>query len=75
MKRIAAFVLLALSLAWVTTAQAQIFRGKDSARQADKAGKKERKAQYKAAKKQQKAFRKYQKTQQKAAKRQPRRAG
>jgi hypothetical protein len=76
MKRSAAFMLLAaLSFAWPALAGAQIFRGKDSVRQAEKAGKKGQKARDKTARKQQKAMRKYQKAQRKAAKRQQRRAG
>jgi hypothetical protein len=75
MKRIAALMLLAaLSLAWSMPAEAQIFRGKDSARQAEKANRKQQKAFKKAGKKQQKAARKYQKAQRKAAKRAQRRA-
>jgi hypothetical protein len=70
MKRIPAVMLLfALSFAWALPANAQIFRGPDSARQAQKAAKKERKAGKKAAKKRQKAMKKYAKAQRKAAKR------
>ena len=69
MKRITAIALLAiLSFAWSRSAKAQIFKGPDSARQAQKAAKKERKAQAKAARKQQKAMNKYDKAQRKAAK-------
>ena len=68
MKRIPAIVLLAvLSVTWLMPAKAQIFKGPDSARQAQKAAKKERKAQAKAARKQQKAMNKYEKAQRKAA--------
>jgi len=73
MKRILAFMLLvALSFAWSMPATAQIFKGPDSARQAQKAAKKEQKASNKAARKQQKAAKKYEKAQRKAAKRQHR---
>jgi outer membrane lipoprotein-sorting protein len=67
MKRIPALILLlALSVA---TASAQIFTGPNSARQAQKAGEKQQKAQNKAARKQQKAIAKSQKAQRRAAKR------
>lgn len=73
MKRILAFMLLvALSFAWAMPATAQIFKGPDSARQAQKAAKKEQKVSNKAARKQQKAAKKYEKAQRKAAKRQHR---
>jgi hypothetical protein len=69
-KRIPALTLLvALSFAWSIPAKAQVFSGPNSARQAQKAVKKEQKAQGKAAKKQQKSMQKYEKAQQKAAKR------
>jgi hypothetical protein len=75
MKRIPAFVLLiALSFAPSIPAKAQIFSGPDSARQAQKAAKKQQKAATKAAKKQQKSMKKYEKAQQKAAKRAQRHA-
>lgn len=75
MKRIFAFaLLLGLSFACTMTANAQIFRGPDSARQADKASKKQQKAWQKSAKKQQKALKKQEKAQRKAAKRAQRRA-
>jgi hypothetical protein len=64
MKRILAFVLLALSFAWSTPAKAQFFRDEDSARRAEK----RQKAVEKAAEKQQKAMRKHEKAQRKAAK-------
>jgi len=68
MKRIPAIVLLiALSFASMPVAQAQIFMGPDSARQAQKAAKKQQKAQDKLARKQQKALRKQGKAQRKAA--------
>ena len=75
MKRVPTFILLvALSFAWSIPAKAQIFTGPDSARQAQKAAKKEQKAQTKAAQKQQKSMKKYEKAQQKAAKRAQRHA-
>jgi len=75
MKRIPAFVLLvALSFAWSMPVKAQIFRGPDSARRAQKAAKKQQKALNKAAKKQRKESNKYEKAQRKAAKRVQRRA-
>jgi hypothetical protein len=67
MKRIAAFILLvACALAGSMPAGAQIFMGPNSGRQAQKALKKQQKAQSKAAKKQ---WKKYRKMQQKAARR------
>jgi hypothetical protein len=75
MKRIPAFMLLvALSFAWSLPATAQIFRGPDSERQAQKANKKQQKALNKAARKQQKAMRKNEKAQRKAAKKAQRHA-
>jgi len=75
MKRIPAFILLVvLSCAWSIAAKAQIFSGPNSARQAQKAAKKQQKAQNKAAKKQQKSMKKYEKAQQKATKRAQRHA-
>jgi len=85
MKRIPALVLLAaLSFAGSMHAKAQIFRGPDSERQAQKAAKKQQKAlnkaakkqqkkSTKAAKKQQKAIKKYEKAQQKSARKTQRR--
>ena len=70
MKRVPAFILLVvLGLVCSMPARAQIFTGPDSARLAQKAAKKQRKAWNKAAKKRQKAMRKYEKAQRKAAKR------
>ena len=67
MRRISTFLLLVmLSLALSMPAEAQIFRGKDSVRQAQKAAKKNQKGLNKAAKK-------YRKAQRKAAKRARRR--
>jgi len=75
MKRIPALILLvALSSAWSIPAKAQIFRGPDSERQAQKAAKKQQKALNKAARKQQKAMEKYEKAQRKAAKKAQRHA-
>jgi hypothetical protein len=69
LKRIPVLMLLvALCFAGSMPARAQIFRGPDSARQAEKANKKQQKALQKAARKQQKAFRKSSKAQRKAAK-------
>jgi len=69
MKRTPALVLLAiLGLACLRRANAQIFRGPDSARQAEKAGRKQQKAFNKASRKQQKALQKAAKKQQKALK-------
>jgi Skp family chaperone for outer membrane proteins len=73
MKRIPAFILLvALSFAGSLPAKAQIFMGKDSVRQSQKAAQREQKALKKAAKKQRKAMKKQEKAQRKAAKTQPR---
>jgi hypothetical protein len=70
MKRIPALILMfALSVAWSMPVSAQIFTGPNSARQAQKAGEKQQKAQNKAARKQQKAIAKSEKAQRKAAKR------
>jgi hypothetical protein len=75
MKRIATLILvIASSFASLIPAKAQIFSGPDSARQAQKAAKKQQKAQSKAAKKQQKSMKKYEKAQQKASKRAQRHA-
>jgi hypothetical protein len=66
MKRIPSLILLvALSIAM--PAAAQIFTGPNSARQADRAGRKQQKALNKAAIKQQKAINKSEKAQRKAA--------
>jgi len=67
MKRIPAFALMLLSVAWLAPAQAQIFRGPDSAKQARKAAMKDQK---RATKQQRKASKKLAKAQRKAAKRQ-----
>ncbi len=70
MKRIPALILLvALTVASSLPAGAQIFMGPNSAKQAQKAGEKQQKAQNKAARKQQKAIAKSEKAQRKAAKR------
>jgi len=69
MNRISAFLLfVALSFAVLPPAHAQIFKGPDSARLAQKAAKKEQKANEKRARKQLKAQMKYAKMQKKAAK-------
>jgi len=67
MKRIPAFALILLSVAWLAPAHAQIFRGPDSAKQARKAAMKDQK---RATKQQRKASKKLAKAQRKAAKRQ-----
>jgi hypothetical protein len=68
MKRIPSLILLvALSVASSMPVAAQIFTGPNSARQADKAGRKQQKALNKAAIKQQKAISKSEKAQRKAA--------
>lgn len=59
-------VLLIVSWAWSMPAQAQIFMGPGSQKQAEKAAKKEKKTELKNAKKKQKAMRKYEKHEQKA---------
>ena len=66
MKRISACVLVVLSCTWCIPGQAQIYRGPNSAQQAQKAGRKYRKN---AAKRQRKANKKLLKAQRKAAKR------
>jgi hypothetical protein len=66
MKRISAFLLLFLTFGWTLPATSQIFRGPDSAKQANKAAEKDRK---KAAKQREKALKQYAKAQRKAAKR------
>ena len=72
MKRVPAFILLIVfSFACSVSAKAQIFMGKDSARQAQNAAKKQQKALKKA---QRKAIKKYEKAQRKAAKKAQRRA-
>ncbi|HXU18335.1 MAG TPA: hypothetical protein VN708_24720 [Terriglobales bacterium] len=67
MKRISAFVLILLSLSWSAPAHAQIYRGPNSAEQAQKAAKKYQK---RVAKQQRKAAKKLAKAQRNAAKRQ-----
>ena len=67
MKRISAVVLIWLSFACSDAAHAQIYRGPNSAKQAQKAAKKNQK---RAAKQQRKAARKLAKAQGRAAKRQ-----
>jgi hypothetical protein len=66
MKKIAALTLLVVGLAWPNTSSAQIYRGPNSAKQAQKAA---RKDQRRAAKRQRKANKRYWKAQRKAAKR------
>ena len=69
MKRIPVFVLVLLSCALPISTRAQIYRGPDGERQAQKAAKKDQK---RAAKNQRKAAKKYRKAQRKAAKRRKR---
>ena len=71
MKRVPAYMLLVLSFTWCVPSRAQIYRGPNSAQQAQKAGRKYRK---KAAKRQRKANKKLLKAQRKAAKRAKHRA-
>jgi hypothetical protein len=66
MKSITAFVLIFLSLALAIPTQAQIYRGPNSAKQAQKAA---RKSQKRAAKQQRKANKRMLKAQHRAAKR------
>jgi ATPase subunit of ABC transporter with duplicated ATPase domains len=65
-KRIPAFTLVVLSLTWFVPSQAQIYRGPNSAQEAQKAARKDQK---RAAKRQRKANKKLRKAQRKAAKR------
>jgi hypothetical protein len=71
MKRMAAFTLVLLSLTSSIPSQAQIYRGPNSAQQAQKAA---RKDQRRAAKRQRKASKKLLKAQRKVAKRAKHRA-
>jgi hypothetical protein len=74
-KRIPVFILLIeLIFASSIPARAQIFSGPNSAGQAQKAAKKQQKAQNKAAKKQQRSMKKYERAQQKASERAQRHA-
>jgi hypothetical protein len=66
MKRIPAFTLVVLSLTWSISSEAQIYRGPNSAKQAQKAARKDQK---RAAKNQRKANKELLKAQRKAAKR------
>jgi Ni/Co efflux regulator RcnB len=66
MKRVLAYVLMVSSFACAIPSQAQIYRGPNSAQQAQKAARKDQK---RAAKRQRKASKKLLKTQRKAAKR------
>jgi len=67
MKRIFALVLILLNFAWSAPARAQIYRGPNSAKQAQNAAKKDQK---RVARQQRKAAKKLAKAQRKAAKRQ-----
>jgi hypothetical protein len=71
MKRIPVFTLVLLSFMWCIASQAQIYRGPNSAQQAQKAARKDQK---RAAKRQRKANKKLLKEQRKAAKRAKHRA-
>jgi hypothetical protein len=74
MKRIAAFILLAvLSVAGAIPAQAQRISRQENARRSSKAAKKQQKMLKKANKKQHKAMKKYEKQQRKANRRANRR--
>lgn len=66
MKRIPAFALISLSLAWSAPAGAQIFRGPNATKQAQKAAENDQK---RTAKQQRKEAKKFAKAQRKAAKR------
>jgi hypothetical protein len=65
-KRIALVTLVLLSLVWAATASAQIYRGPNSAKQAQKAARKDQKRQ---AKRQRKAIKRMLKAQRRNAKR------
>jgi hypothetical protein len=71
MKRIPALTLAVLSLTWSITSQAQIYRGPNSAQEAQKAARKDQK---RAAKRQRKTIKKLLKAQRKAAKKAKHRA-
>ena len=66
MKRVAILILVILSFMWPIASQAQIYRGPNSAQEAQKAARKDQK---KAAKRQREANKKLRKAQRKAAKR------
>jgi hypothetical protein len=70
-KRIPAFTLVVLSLMWSIPSQAQIYRGPNSAQEAQKAARKDQK---RAAKRQRKANKELWKAQRRAAKRSRHRA-
>jgi hypothetical protein len=69
MKRIQILILIALALLWSIPTQTQIFRGPNSAQEAQKAARKDQK---RAAKRQRKAMKKNAKAQRKLLKRQKR---
>jgi ATPase subunit of ABC transporter with duplicated ATPase domains len=71
MKRVAVLVLVILSFTWSIASQAQIYRGPNSAQEAQKAARKDQK---RAAKRQRKTIKKLLKAQRKAAKRAKHRA-
>lgn len=66
MKRVPVFILVILSVTWSIASQAQIYRGPNSAQEAQKAARKDQK---RAAKRQRKANKTLRKAQRKAAKR------
>ena len=66
MKRVAAYVLVVLSLALAAPTQAQIYRGPNSAKEAQKAA---RRSQKHAARQQRRAAKRARKAQRRAAKR------
>jgi len=68
MKRVVVLVLLVVLSGWSIPATAQRLSKEESARQSQKAAKKQQKMNKKAAKNQQKAMKKYEKAQRKAAK-------
>lgn len=70
MKRIPAFTLVLVSLTWPISGEAQIYRGPNSAKQAQRAARKDQK---RAAKNQRKANKKLLKARRKALKRAKRR--
>ena len=70
-KRVPAFILMVLSFTWSIASQAQIYRGPNSAQEAQKAARKDQK---RAAKRQRNENKKLRKAQRKAAKRSKHRA-
>jgi hypothetical protein len=66
MKRVPAYMLVVLSFTWCIPSQAQIYRGPNSAQEAQKAARKDQK---RTARRQRKANKKLRKAQRKTAKR------